>query len=92
MPEPVVSAKLTVKPDEAVAPRSKAASPYVFEVRAPKVMVCPVVTTKVTETGSARSKYVEELDCVAVMVQLPTVFKVMVAPDETAHTDVVDEE
>ena len=85
----VVDAKLTGRPELAVALTVNGAAPYVTEARAGNVIVCEAtVTTKICETDA--DWYCAFPSCVALMVQLPTVSRVAVEP-ETVQTDgVVD--
>ena len=89
VPAPVVSAKLTVSPDEAVAERLKVGSPYVLAASAPKVMLCPEVTRKLTVTESEAKKFGELPDWLATTVQVPTVFNERVEPEVMSQTEVV---
>ena|SRR5436305_160842 len=69
----VSEAKLTLKPDEAVALTVKGTSPYVRLIRVPKVivwLVCAPVTLKLRSTLGA-ALYAKVPPCAARRVQLP---------------------
>jgi hypothetical protein len=85
----VVEAKLTAKPEDAVAPTVNGAVPKGWFESAPKVMVWPPgVTWKLWFTGVAAAQ-LELPACVAWMVQVPTATSVTVAPDTAQMESVV---
>jgi len=86
----VVEAKLTARPEEAVAPTVNGAVPKGWLESAPKVMVwLPDVTWKLRFTAVAAAQLVLP-DCVAWMVQVPTATSVTVAPDTVQKDGVVE--
>src|SRR5579862_6511212 len=86
----VADAKLTVRPDEAVAVRLNGGLPRFWLGSGANVMVCGAfVTCKPWVTGLA-ARYVPLPDCVAVMLHRPTARSVTVLP-ETVQIDVVVE-
>ena len=85
----VVEAKLTAKPELAVATIARGV-PTVCVLGALKVMVCaPMVTAKLCNTGAAAAQ-AELPACLTSMVQLPVATNEAVAP-ETVQIEVVSE-
>jgi hypothetical protein len=86
----VVEAKLTARPEEAVAPSGNEPVSNDRLASAPKVMVWPPgVTWKLWFTGVAAAQFAVPA-CVAWMVQVPTATSVTVAPDTAQMEGVVE--
>lgn len=86
----VVEAKLTARPDEAIALTLNGDAPSERLGRAPKVMVWfPRVTWKLWFTGAAAAQLALPA-CAALMVQAPAAASVTVAPDTVHTAGVVD--
>jgi hypothetical protein len=86
----LVDAKLTGRPDDAVALRVKGALPAARFGRLAKVMVwLPCVTWKLWFTGVA-ARYAISPGCEACTVQVPTLTSVTIEPDTVQTDEVVD--
>jgi hypothetical protein len=86
----VVEAKLTVRPEDAVAVTVNGAPPKVTPLRGPNVIVCvPAETVKPCVTGRAAAKFALPA-WLAVIEQAPTATMVTVEPDTVQTAVVVD--
>ena len=86
----VVEAKLTARPEEAVALSAGGVAPNAAPGRVANVMVwLPASTWKLWFTGGAAAQ-LPPPPCVAWMVQVPTDASVMVEPDTVQTPEVVE--